>query len=47
MAQLEPQAATVIKSEASLLSNDLVHLSQELVKTRGQLQVKDLITLPK
>ncbi|GAA6103692.1 nesprin-2 [Tachysurus ichikawai] len=38
MAQLEPQAATVIKSEASLLSNDLVHLSQELVKTRGQLQ---------
>ncbi|KAK2864041.1 hypothetical protein Q7C36_003195 [Tachysurus vachellii] len=38
MAQLEPQAATVIQSEASLLSNDLVHLSQELVKTRGHLQ---------
>lgn len=46
LAQLEPQAATVIQSEARLLSRDLVHLSQALVKTRGQLQVTDLITVP-
>ncbi|XP_058234972.1 nesprin-1 isoform X2 [Hemibagrus wyckioides] len=38
LAQLEPQAATVIQSEARLLSRDLVHLSQALVKTRGQLR---------
>lgn len=47
MAQLEPQAAPVIQSEARLLSCDLVHLSQALVKTREQLQVTDLITVPK
>ncbi|KAK3542505.1 hypothetical protein QTP86_027710 [Hemibagrus guttatus] len=38
LAQLEPQAASVIQSEARLLSRGLVHLSQALVKTRGQLQ---------
>ncbi|KAF4070784.1 hypothetical protein AMELA_G00277550 [Ameiurus melas] len=36
--QLEPQAAPVIQSESRLLSRDLVHLSQALVKTREQLQ---------
>lgn len=39
MAQLEPQAAHVIQSEARLLSRDLAHLRQALVKTREQLQV--------
>lgn len=41
MVQLEPQATPVIQSEARLLSCDLVHLSQALVKTREQLQVTD------
>lgn len=47
MIELEPQAAPVIQSETTLLSHDLVHLSKALVNTREQLQVTDLITVPK